>query len=668
MSLIATLSSRLVRISGVLVAGAALAGCPGKQILTDTPKVEDADSQQATCKVAKDPLNPLIVEWPGTSKVEFDSASQRGVVFVSYVGCNLKVLSSCRATSDDVGYEMTSVTPARDKLQMADQSELYARLPLGAASLKGELGLGSRLELDYIAVGQRIAKQAPKRFDGDCEGATHFVRTITVGAYSLDVRAQGRAGASAEIGNAGGGVLREESKRNIRGSGNVEICATDPGARECGAVLQLGLAPLQRGDGGKILNSAGFASGIGPLGAVVVPELGDLNLGNASFRSVDSAYLRIVDDAMRAEKEAGSSTDVKIKKWEQVRDSRPEGEFRRDAENRIVKWQEVLEAERRRREKLDLLRQRYTDDKRKLDDLLAIQSESLASPDQKQAWRNEFEIAYKPYDKELGELGLTSSSTANTTPVVSTPYSSSSSSDTSSGGSDVTEAPKIGEEIFVIKADFGMRAQGFSIDDSSDTFTNANAGDKEAKLDYSLSGFYTGGQAAVNFDSENDFNGGVLVYGRYYVQAAFPQELTNSEDATGAFEIGGGFRVNGPLDDRVAMNLGIQGGAVKFLNPFEGQARCEVQGGVDIDGNPIEGEAVLYDADPIGGNVDLFLGFDFYPLSFLSLGITGLVGWGHVDAQLCQPNQAAGSGTSPILEAFGESFSASGAATLGFHF
>ena len=41
------------------------------------PTVEGAEEQQATCKVAKDPLNPLIVEWPGTSKVDLDSASLR---------------------------------------------------------------------------------------------------------------------------------------------------------------------------------------------------------------------------------------------------------------------------------------------------------------------------------------------------------------------------------------------------------------------------------------------------------------------------------------------------------------------------------------------------------------------------------------------------------------
>ncbi|MBK8937632.1 MAG: hypothetical protein IPM79_08290 [Polyangiaceae bacterium] len=67
----------------------ALSGCAGQQLIASTPTVEDADDQQATCKVAKDPLN-LVVEWPGTAKVDLRLASRRGPVAVSYSGCTMK--------------------------------------------------------------------------------------------------------------------------------------------------------------------------------------------------------------------------------------------------------------------------------------------------------------------------------------------------------------------------------------------------------------------------------------------------------------------------------------------------------------------------------------------------------------------------------------------------
>ncbi len=403
---------RVSQLGFLVLTTAIFLGCPGKQVITETPTVEGAESQQATCKVAKDPLNPLIVEWPGTSKVDLDSASQRGVVIVSYAGCTLKVLTSCSARpgkdEDPSRYDLTSVTPARDKLQIADQSELYARLPLGAASLKGELAVGSSLELDYIAVGQRVASKAPERLDGECEGATHFVRTITVGAYSLDVAAKGKAGASVDVGNAGAGVGREESRRNLRGSGNVNACSSDPLGKECGAVLQLGLAPLQR-EGEKILNNAGFGAGIGPTASVYVPNLDNLNTSSASFRSVDSTYFKLVDNAISMEKQKSTPAELKVRAWEKVRDHKKDGEFYDQAEERVGEWERVAEAEARRKEALDRLREKYMEDKTKLDELLAIQSESLASPAQKTAWRREFENAYTPHQKDLEELGLRSS-------------------------------------------------------------------------------------------------------------------------------------------------------------------------------------------------------------------------------------------------------------------
>jgi hypothetical protein len=458
----------------VLALSAFLFGCPGKQVITETPTVEGAEEQQATCKVAKDPLNPLIVEWPGTSKVDLDSSSQRSVVIVSYVGCTLKVLTSCQARPKkgeevDKPYDLTSVTPARDKLQIADQSDLYARLPLGAASLKGELSLGSSLELDYIAVGQRVAAKAPEELSGDCDGATHFVRTITVGAYSLDVMAKGKAGASVDVGNAGAGVGREESRRNLRGSGDVDACSADPLSKECGAVLQLGLAPLQR-EGEKLLNNAGFGAGLGPTGNVYIPNLDNLNTSSASFRSVDSGYFKLVDTAMTVEKQKNTPADVKVKAWEKVRDHKKDGEFYEQADKRVTEWGNVADAEQRRREALDKLRETYLEDKSKLDELLAIQSDQLATPAQKTAWRKEFDVAYAPHQKDLEELGLRSSSGGS---------GSGSGSGGGTGNDTATPTPEkqyaigtpIGLEAEFGYARFGGKVKTGGLDDSGEAAT-----------------------------------------------------------------------------------------------------------------------------------------------------------------------------------------------------
>jgi formylglycine-generating enzyme required for sulfatase activity len=227
---------------GSLVTVAAL-GCGGGAPVAQSqvPSVEGADAAAATCKPAKDPLNPLIVEWPGTNKVDLDAASQGGVVVVSYVGCVLKVLRWCQAGG---GYKLQTVTPVRDKVSVANESELYAKLPLAVASLKAELSTAGQLDLEYVAVGQRVADRTPAALGGDCPGATHYVRSITVGAYSLDASGKAAASASAEAGDKGARADHKEQVHHVRGSGDMAGCEKNAKSGGCDAVLQLGLAPL----------------------------------------------------------------------------------------------------------------------------------------------------------------------------------------------------------------------------------------------------------------------------------------------------------------------------------------------------------------------------------------------------------------------------------------
>lgn len=232
-----TATAAALALVGVAVC---LASCGGASAATAASPSVDSLGEQSTCKVAKDPLNPLIVEWPGTSKVELTTSSQFGIVVVSYVGCVLKVLSDCQAGGS---YSMMSVTPVRDRITVADESDLYARLPLGVASLKSELKTAGRLDLEYVAVGQRAATQSPSALTGDCRGATHYVKAITVGAYSLDAIGHASGGAGGSFGENGVSASRREDVRRLGGAGNVTACE-QANATGCDAILQLALAPL----------------------------------------------------------------------------------------------------------------------------------------------------------------------------------------------------------------------------------------------------------------------------------------------------------------------------------------------------------------------------------------------------------------------------------------
>ncbi len=404
------MANRLDRVLCLVLAtlGLLLSGCPDKQIIAKTPTVEDADDQTATCKVARDPLNPLIVEWPAAAKVDLETASRRGLVAVSYSGCVMKVLSACELKGD---YNFEETTPARDRMEISDNNELYAKLPLGAASLKGELSAGASLELDYVAVGQRVALDEPKTRKGDCEGATHYVRSITVGAFKLDARAKGKAGASVEVGSAGGGIGREESSKKLRAQGDVEICLKKPSGSECGAILQLGLAPLAINKAGQVVG-AGFGKGLAPI--AVLPEIqdmGEVTLQGTTLADADEKFLRLVQLAKRADKQANIPARTKADAWDAVAVYKPSGgakfqhPLQEVATERADTYRERAVQEEKQQEALDKLKTRYLEDKSKLDKLLAL-DDDVASKDEKLAWKAEFEQVYGTRKEELAMVGI----------------------------------------------------------------------------------------------------------------------------------------------------------------------------------------------------------------------------------------------------------------------
>ena len=120
---------------GALVA---LAGCAESPMQAKTPSA--ATDQQATCRAAKDPNNPLIVEWPGTSRTALSAASQRGLVVVSYSGCVMKVLQGCDAGGR---YQMKSAAASPERLVIDSEDNRRAHVdPDGRAYARVGSGLG----------------------------------------------------------------------------------------------------------------------------------------------------------------------------------------------------------------------------------------------------------------------------------------------------------------------------------------------------------------------------------------------------------------------------------------------------------------------------------------------------------------------------------------------
>lgn len=375
---------------GVFIGGALALGC-GPAL---KPPTIDALGME-TCKVARDPLQPFVVEWNATELTNLEAASNQGVVVVSYAGCTLKVLTGCRAAGT---YALVSTSANREAIVIDSNEKLWAQLPLAAASLKAQVAAGRSLTFDYVAVGQRRVSQAPEKVEGQCDGATHFLRGMTVGAFDLSSKAREAVGVEAAVaGTAGGGLEHEAAQGLHKGSGDVAACAKSPEGNGCRSILQLQLEPLPTSGGG-----ASFGAGLGALtktptvGRLDVPALGD-------FDKVDVSLLEALELAKRADKNIVLEPDEKAEAWRRlVAAASGDAAMRKVAQARYDEWMAVVSANAKRDAELERLGARWKDDRAKLERLLRL-DESVVSSAQKARYVEAFEAVYGPLAKDLAE-------------------------------------------------------------------------------------------------------------------------------------------------------------------------------------------------------------------------------------------------------------------------
>lgn len=180
-------------------------------------------------------------------------------VAVQFSGCEMRIIDACRLPGH---YAWRRTTLATDTIEITNADDLYAKLPLGAVSLEGELERSGRLAVRTTVAGQLQLEglQAEQAASDACADATHVVSAVSVGAFKLlsggAARAQGGAGAL----GLGAGISTQQTESIMRESGVQGACSAataetpDP---QCGAPIQLFLEPLRRADaGGKVDASA----------------------------------------------------------------------------------------------------------------------------------------------------------------------------------------------------------------------------------------------------------------------------------------------------------------------------------------------------------------------------------------------------------------------------
>jgi hypothetical protein len=207
-------------------------------------------------EAAKGHERPFVVEWDATDLASFEAKAARDTMFVKYEGCKLDVLYQCSdpVTPGALGAygtpQFTSGTV--QAFEVKNEGELYAKLPLGAATLSGRVQAGEQLQLKYFVAGVATTTR-DAIYAGDlakvngCQGATHFVWAYNIGAFELLSAEHNATEAAAGVGGFGAGGKRGHEQTSVGSGGKLAGCESQD-QRTCRVPIRLALRKISPGE------------------------------------------------------------------------------------------------------------------------------------------------------------------------------------------------------------------------------------------------------------------------------------------------------------------------------------------------------------------------------------------------------------------------------------
>lgn len=242
-------------VVGVVV----IAGCGGKAGDLVRPKdftgASALGSAAPICKPgeAAQLAEPLVIDLDPSARVALEVAMQeKRVVVVSYDCVTLRVLPGCKGPEAE--YTYAGVQRKEQIVQMKGSDELKANLPLSAGRLGSEIQSGRSIDLGLVFVGQEttvVAKVQRQELTGNCEAATHYLQTASVGAFSIATGSSGKVTAMGDLFKVASASAKSESARSASSfDGSLEACRkSSPRAPsppdECGGPIRIEIHPIE---------------------------------------------------------------------------------------------------------------------------------------------------------------------------------------------------------------------------------------------------------------------------------------------------------------------------------------------------------------------------------------------------------------------------------------
>lgn len=234
-----------------------LGGCGGKTgdlVRPDDYRGDAVMGAAVACSDTPSPARPLTVDLDSATRADLEAQLAQGLVVVAYDCRSLRVLADCGLRSA-AGYEYAGLSIQEDVVQMTGLDELAVNIPLGSASLGAEMKAGHSIDVALVSVGRRsttVTQLGADELSGACEGATHYVRRASIGAFSVAKGSVGKVAAVVDLFQAGASGQSSSERSAMSRGGSLEACrAAGPGAAEppqqCGLPIRLDLTPIAAG-------------------------------------------------------------------------------------------------------------------------------------------------------------------------------------------------------------------------------------------------------------------------------------------------------------------------------------------------------------------------------------------------------------------------------------
>ncbi len=212
-------------------------------------QLPSAPDEAARCSLAAKNESPLVTEWSSAEKANLQARLRSGALAVEFTGCGMRPILGCSLRGS---YRWQRTTLSSESIEIHNQDELFAKLPLGAISLEGELARSGRLAVRTAVSGQYVlegSSAADVPDYGDCQAATHLLVGVSIGSSKLHSGGTLQAGGSLGAGAYQGGAQTSSSESLLREAGDFESCkaSTDEQPElNCSSPIQAFLAPLPR--------------------------------------------------------------------------------------------------------------------------------------------------------------------------------------------------------------------------------------------------------------------------------------------------------------------------------------------------------------------------------------------------------------------------------------